>query len=36
MARCCCRPAPASGIDFDEKAVKRYALNPQEPWITIR
>ncbi len=27
---------PGLGYDFDEKAVKRYALNPQEPWITVR
>jgi L-alanine-DL-glutamate epimerase-like enolase superfamily enzyme len=27
---------PGLGYDFDEKAVQRYALNPQEPWITVR
>ena len=27
---------PGLGYDFDEKAVRRYALNPQEPWITVR
>jgi len=27
---------PGLGYDFDEKAVKRYALDPQQPWITIR
>ena len=24
------------GFDFDERAVARYALNPKEPWTTIR
>jgi L-alanine-DL-glutamate epimerase-like enolase superfamily enzyme len=27
---------PGLGYDFDEKAVQRYALNPQEPWTTVR
>jgi L-alanine-DL-glutamate epimerase-like enolase superfamily enzyme len=26
---------PGLGFDFDEQAVKRYALDPREPWITI-
>jgi len=27
---------PGLGYDFDEKAVQRYALNPQEPWTMVR
>jgi L-alanine-DL-glutamate epimerase-like enolase superfamily enzyme len=27
---------PGLGFDFDEKAVKRYALNPAKPWTVIR
>ena len=27
---------PGLGFDFDEQAVKRYALNRPEPWTTIR
>ena len=27
---------PGLGFDFDEKAVQRYALNPQEPWFAVR
>jgi len=27
---------PGLGYDFDETAVQRYALNPQEPWFTVR
>jgi L-alanine-DL-glutamate epimerase-like enolase superfamily enzyme len=26
---------PGLGFDFDEHAVKRHALDPQQPWITI-
>lgn len=27
---------PGLGFDFDEEALKRYALDPKEPWITVR
>lgn len=27
---------PGLGFDFDEKAVKRYALDPRQPWTVIR
>ncbi|MDP2242077.1 MAG: mandelate racemase/muconate lactonizing enzyme family protein [Burkholderiales bacterium] len=27
---------PGLGFDFDEKAVKKYALTPAKPWMTIR
>jgi L-alanine-DL-glutamate epimerase-like enolase superfamily enzyme len=27
---------PGLGFDFDENAIKRYALNPKQPWTTIR
>jgi L-alanine-DL-glutamate epimerase-like enolase superfamily enzyme len=27
--------SPGLGFDFDERAVKRYALDPRQPWITI-
>ena len=26
---------PGLGFDFDEKAVKKYALTPQQPWTVI-
>jgi L-alanine-DL-glutamate epimerase-like enolase superfamily enzyme len=27
---------PGLGFDFDENAVKRYALNPKQPWTSMR